>query len=60
MMHRHHRSRMLALDTPTATLKQNDSKGEIDKKEKLLNQQDSKDVAVYAVKAIQIHISYMF
>lgn len=59
MMHRHHRSRMLALDTPTATLKQN-SKGEIDKKEKLLNQQDSKDVAVYAVKAIQIHISYMF
>lgn len=60
MMHRHHRSRMLALDTPTATLKQNNSKGEIDKKEKLLNQQDSKDVAVYAVKAIQIHISYMF
>lgn len=51
---------MLALDTPTATLKQNNSKGEIDKKEKLLNQQDSKDVAVYAVKAIQIHISYMF
>lgn len=60
MMHRHHRSRMLALEIPTATLKRDDSKGEIDKKEKLLNQQDSKDVAVYAVKAIQIHISYMF
>lgn len=51
---------MLALEIPTATLKRDDSKGEIDKKEKLLNQQDSKDVAVYAVKAIQIHISYMF
>lgn len=49
---------MLALETPTATLKWDDGKGETDKK--LLNQQDSKDVAVYTVKAIQIHISYMF